>query len=270
MKTALVLAALGFAGTAMADVEIQAGDLQRGHQFTLGEASNFGGRATPGASYSNIDTFSGQSFSNGGAAVQSGNTITRMAMDDLTFALPYLAGQNISSFTFSVTNLNTVAVSARPRVRFWLADGAGGAPGTYYSSPNPIGYTFNAISFGANSVGLFTGTVGPGFLQPAAGQTLWAGITFDNNTGATGATAAQLNNLGQGIFGPPVVGSSQDAFFHTTAAGSFFAPNNPAGAITNFGGNPVANFGWEFNVPTPGSIALLGMGGLLAARRRRA
>ena len=270
MKTALVLAALGFAGTAMADVEIMAGNLQRGHQFTLGEASNFGGRATPGASYSNIDTFTGSGFSHGGAAVLSGNTITRMVMDDLTFALPYLAGQNISSFTFSVTNLNTVAVSARPRVRFWLGDAAGGAPGTYYASPGAIGYTFNAISFGANSVGLFTGAIAPAFLQPAAGQVLWAGITFDNNVGATGATIAQMNNLGQGIFGPPVVGSSQDAMFHTAAAGSFFNTANPAGAITNFGGNPVANFGWEFNVPAPGSIALLGMGGLLVARRRRA
>jgi hypothetical protein len=264
MKTALVLAALGFAGTAMADVEIQGGNLTRGTQFTLGEASNFGGRATAGASYSNIDTFSGSAYSNGGAA----GGITRMVMDDLSFALPYLAGQNISSFTFSVTNLNTVAVSARPRVRFWLANGAGGAPGTYYSSPAAVGYSFNPISFGANSVGLFTGNIGPGFLQPAAGQTLWAGITFDN-VGAT-ATDAQLNNLGQGIFGPPVVGSSQDTFFQTTAAGSFFGTNAPAGALTNFSGAPVANFGWEFNVPTPGSIALLGMGGLLAARRRRA
>ena len=264
MKTALVAVALGLAGTAMADVEMQAGNLTRGTQYTLGEATNFGDRATPGASYSNIDTFTGSAFSNGGAS----GGITRMVMDDLTFALPYLAGQNISSFTFSVTNLNTVAVSARPRVRFWLADGAGGAPGTYYSSPAAVGYTFNAISFGANSVGLFTGAIGPGFLQPAAGQTLWAGITFDNV--GTGATDAQLNLLGQGIFGPPVVGSSQDAFFHTAAAGSFFASNNPAGAITNFGGAPVANFGWEFNVPAPGSVALLGMGGLLAARRRRA
>lgn len=269
MKTAVLFGVVAFAGTAMADMDVNGGDLLRGHQYTLGEAS-FGERATPGASYSNRDTYTGSAFANGGAELQAGNTITRMVMDDLSFGLPYLAGQNITSFTFSVANLNTVAVSARPRIRFWVGDAAGGAPGTYYSSPAAVGYTFNAISFGANSVGLFTATIGPGFLQPAAGQVLWAGITFDNNTGATGATAAQLNNLGQGIFGPPVVGSSADAMFVTTAAGAFFPTNNPAGAITNFGGNPVANFGWEFNVPTPGSLALLGMGGLLGARRRRA
>jgi hypothetical protein len=267
MKTAVLFAAVAFAGTAMADVEINGGDLIRGHQYTLGEASPFGARATPGASYSNIDTYTGSAFANGGSQNQSGNTITRLVMDDLTFALPYLAGQSFTSFTFSVANLNTVAVSARPRVRFWVGDAAGGSPGTYY---NAIGYTFNPISFGANSVGLFTGTIGPGFFQPAAGQVLWAGITFDNNVGATGATAAQLDNLGQGIFNPPAVGSSSDTFFATTGAGSFFNTNNPAGSQSNFGGNPAANFGWEFNVPTPGSIALLGMGGLLAARRRRA
>jgi hypothetical protein len=268
MKTAIgILALAGLAGSAVADIEIQAGDLIRGQSYTLGQATDFGTRATPGASYSNIDTFTGSAFSNGGAANQAGNSITRMVADDISFALPYLAGQSFSQFTFSVTNLNTVAVSARPRVRFWLADGAGGGPGTYYSG---IGYTFNAISFGANSVGLFTGTIGPGFLQPAPGQTLWAGITFDNNTGATGATIAQLNNLGQGIFNPPAVGSSADAFFQTTAAGSFFGTNNPAGTLTNFGGNPVGNFGWEFVVPAPGSVALLGLGGLVASRRRRA
>jgi hypothetical protein len=263
MKTAVLFAAVALAGTAMANVDVQAGDLARGHQYTLGEGSPFGARATPGASYSNIDTYSGQAYSNGGSTAG----ITRMVCDDLTFALPYLAGQSFTSFTFSVSNLNTVAVSARPRVRFWRTVGAGGGPGTYYSA---IGYTFNAISFGANSVGLFTGNIGPGFLQPAAGQTLWAGITFDNNGGATGATNDQLNLLGQGIFSPPAVGSSADTFWSSTVGGSFFNVNNPAGSQSNFGGNPAANFGWEFNVPTPGSIALLGMGGLLAARRRRA
>jgi hypothetical protein len=268
MKTAIgILALAGLAGSAVADIEIMAGDLVRGQSLTIGQAQDFGNRATAGASYSNIDTYTGSVFSNGGAATVSGNGITRLVADDITFALPYLAGQSFTQFTFSVANLNLVAVSARPRVRFWLADGAGGGPGTYYSG---IGYTFNAISFGANSVGLFSATLSPGFLQPAAGQTLWAGITFDNNNGATGATIAQLNNLGQGIFNPPAVGSSADRFFQTTAAGSFFNTNNPAGTLTNFGGNPVGNFGWEFVVPAPGSVALLGLGGLVASRRRRA
>ena len=50
---------------------------------------------------------------------------------------------------------------------------------------------------------------------------IWAGIAFDNNGGATGATAAQLDNLAQGIFSPPDLGTSADQYFVTTAAGSF-------------------------------------------------
>jgi hypothetical protein len=64
-------------------------------------------------------------------------------------------------------------------------------------------------------------------------------------------TAAQLNLMGQGVFDAPTIGSSADVFWITTAAGSFFAPNNPVGSLSNLGGNPVANFGWEFSVDAP-------------------
>jgi hypothetical protein len=73
------------------------------------------------------------------------------------------------------------------------------------------------------------------------------------------------------------VGSSQDRFFQTTAAGSFFPTNNPAGTALSLGNDPSdpfspppANFGWEIVVPSPAGLAVLGMGGLMAARRRRA
>jgi hypothetical protein len=80
--------------------------------------------------------------------------------------------------------------------------------------------------------------------------TFWAGVTFDGNNGTTGATLANLNNLGPGIFDPPTLGSSQDQFFATNSAGSFLA-NNPAGSFFNFGGSPVANFGWAFSGTPP-------------------
>ena len=73
---------------------------------------------------------------------------------------------------------------------------------------------------------------------------IWAGIAFDNNSGTTGATAAQLDNLALGIFSPAVVGTSTDQYFVTTNAGSF-ASDNPVGTLTNFGGPPPADFGWE-------------------------
>ena len=203
------------------------------------------------AFYSDINTFSGSAFSNGGATLTAGNTITRMVADDITLAgtPPYA----VDGFTFSVANLNATIVSARPRVRFYYADGTGGAPGTYIT-----GYSFNAISFAATTVGLYTAT---GLTFPSVtSSNIWAAITFDNNTGATGATLAQLNNLGQGLYTPPDIGTSTDELFRTTAAGSFLV-NNPAGTITAspFAGAPVANFGWEITpvAPVPVVIAYI-------------
>jgi hypothetical protein len=77
--------------------------------------------------------------------------------------------------------------------------------------------------------------------------TLWAGVTFDNVGTTTGATNTELNNFGQG-FNAVDVGSSTNTIFETTAAGSFFLTDNPAGAAVNFGGSPVANQGWELVV----------------------
>ena len=207
---------------------------EKGTQFPLGAAVST-------VAYSNITNFLGQGFPNGGTANQAGNLITRLVADDLTPTAGY-GGLNVNTFTFSVANLGAGTVTARPRVRFYLSDGAGGGPGTVVT-----GFTFNPISFPAG-VGLYTATLAGTMNLPLT--TFWAGITFDNNTGGTGATAAQLNGLGQGIFDPPTVGSSLDVFFITTAAGSFLA-NNPAGSFSNFNGAPVANFGWDFQVEQP-------------------
>jgi hypothetical protein len=225
--------------------------------------------------YSNTTNFLGFGYSNGGAANQAGDTITSMVADDIT-AGAGLGGLAVNQFGFSVVNFNAAAVSARVRVRFYQGDGANGGPGTFIT-----GFTFNPITFGAGSVSVFNTALqaAPYFTMPTT--TFWAGMTFDDNTGGTGATAAQLNNLGQGIFNPPTVGSSQDVFFQTTAAGSFLQ-NNPGGGFFFFGGSPVANFGWSFfsssappGVPEPSPVVLSAAAGLIAlavkvARRRRA
>ncbi|MBA2249970.1 MAG: T9SS type A sorting domain-containing protein [Chitinophagaceae bacterium] len=190
------------------------------------------------ALYSNITSFTGQAFINGGAAIDpanAANTITRLVADSLGFIQtpPYL----VSKFVFSVVNFDpTVAISARPRVRFYKNDGAGGGPGTLIT-----GVSFNAITFPANSANLFTAI--DTFLITT--NAIWAGITFDNNAGVTGATAAQLNELGQLLFDPIDIGTSSDTYFITTANGAFFV-SNPIGTENNFGGTPPANFGWEF------------------------
>jgi hypothetical protein len=214
--------------------------------------------------YSDLANNSGQYYANGGASVVSGNTITRLVADDLTPSSGY-AGMAISNIYFSVVNANAAAVSARPRLRIWNADGAGGLPGSFVA-----GFTFNAISFGASTSYSF-------FFHPTGvnvpSGTFWMGLTFDNNSGATGATDVQLNNLGMALFDPPTIGTSTDNAFETTAAGDFLV-NNPAGATFNFGGNPAANFFFGVSVmqiPEPATCLLGGLGfaGLLLFRRRR-
>ncbi|MBX7221560.1 MAG: immunoglobulin domain-containing protein [Blastocatellia bacterium] len=226
----IVLPAESFDGP---EIEVPASQITT-QTVSLKQKSRFAPRVVdPAAVYSNVTTFSGQAFSNGGTANQSGNLITRMATDNLTLT----AGGTIPTVRFVVSNLNAIAVSVRPRIRFYQNNGSGGGPGTIIA-----GFTFNAISFGASSVVTVNGNLGTSLTVPSG--TIWAGITFDNNTGATGATQTQLDNFGMGIFNPVDIGSSTDTFFLTTAAGSFLV-NNPAGTQQNFGGAPVANFGWE-------------------------
>jgi hypothetical protein len=201
----------------------------------------------PSVKYSNVGTFLGAGVANGGAVLQGTNTITRLTADDLT---PTGGGLDVIEFKFSVVNFNQSTVTFRPRIRFWFADGAGGAPGTYYNVPVTVGFSFNPITMNPLTANVVTATLGAGVMTMPT-STFWAGITFDNNSGTTGATAAQLNNLGQGLFGPPTAGSSADLYFATTAAGSFFPTNNPAGATGNLGGTPAANFGWEFSSDSP-------------------
>lgn len=249
MKKALVaaLALIAFAAPASA-VEFDGGALQIEGQYPLGQATQTG-TAVLTPDYSNVTNFLGSGYANGGATLQGANTITRLVADDCTFTGVH-AGSDITQFVFSVVNFNTATVTVRPRVRFWFADGAAGAPGTYYNLPAAVGFSFLPVTVGGSSITLLTASIGTGLFTMPAG-TMWAGITFDDNNGTTGISAAQLNNIGQGIFHPATVGSSADGFFQTAAAGSFFSVANPAGSLLDLGGSPVASFGWEFSADVP-------------------
>ena len=214
----------------------------------------------PNSIYSNItnDTIFGLSFgSNAGPdPSDSSNTITRLIADDLQPDAPFpTTGYTIIGYRFNVVNLNSAAVSARPRIRFYLPDGADEKPGTYIG-----GNTLNPISFPAGGTIIYSsGTLATPIVVPAGNAFIWAGITFDNNGGTTGATANQLNSFGQSVFDPPNRGVSRDIFFSTTSPGSF-AEDNPAGIIGNSLIGPPANFGWELIIagPTAASVSISG------------
>jgi len=198
--------------------------------------------------YSNLDTPTGGTFSQGPAATVSGNGITRLVADDIT-GIP---GGDVIEITFSVANQNAVTVTCRARLRFWSANGTGGLPGTYMGS---VGLTFPAFSF-PPGVTIAAGRL-PAGIFPMPGSKFWAGIAFDNENNTTGATLAQLGNMGQALYDPPTLGSSSDVLFETTSAGSFLGVNNPAGARVSQASGPKVSTGWKFT-DVPYSVTVRG------------
>ncbi len=161
-----------------------------------------------------------------------------------------------NQLSFSVENFNSSSVFTQAIVQIYQANGPGGGPGTLITSET------TTIFATAESIQLITITSPSMFTMPTG--LFWAGVSFDNAFNEEGA--AQLNDLGQGIFGPPTVGSSQDVFFQSNSATSI-GTNNPAGGFFFFGGNPPADFGWSFEtaqaVPEPSTLVLSAVGGLV-------
>ena len=218
--------------------------------------------------YSDTTNATGFGYNNGLAT--TGDNATRLVADDL---YPIVGGQGygLTSFTFSVVNFNAVAVHANADVEFF--SGSASAPSTLlYSVVIDLG-TLAANSAFAETRS--TTDAAPFFTLPSVGSTLWAGVAFDNNGGATGyATSAQLASLGQLIYAPPTIGSSMNFFFQST--GDFTGPgSNPPGGLLFFGGSPPADFFWQLtsSVPEPSSLILFGRIGLFltvgAAVRKR-
>jgi hypothetical protein len=188
--------------------------------------------------YNNLTNSAGPYYANGGAANVGGNTITTMVADDIT-PLPGYGGQSVYKIYYSVVNNSGATVSARVNLGFWKADGQFGDPGTFIT-----GFNLGPFSFSqGTSLKSFSPT--NGMTVPTG--TFWFGISFDNNTNGTTATAAQLNTFGMKMYGPPNIGSSTDDAFQTTSAGSFFA-SNPSGSDFFFGGSPLADFYFGMSV----------------------
>ena len=211
--------------------------------------------------YNNTVNSSGSFFLNGGAAEVSFTTITRLVADDITPA-PGYAGRPIASVSFAVFNDNTSTVAARPRVRFYSANGATGGPGTYLAGFSLLDQT--TFDPGLSVVQFSPSEYYPGGVNVPSG-TFWIGVTFDDMWHNLGTTEAELNQLGMALCSPPTIGGSSDTFFETSAPGSFTS-DNPLGVLGNLGGSPAANFYFGLTVaevPEPSSLTLLGLGVLV-------
>ena len=182
----------------------------------------------PLAIYSNLTNSLSSVYPIQDAGVVGGNNITGMICDNLTLVgtPPF----SIGKISFVVANTNASAITVRPRIRLYLADGANGTPGTIIA-----GFSFNSISIAANNS--TTLSIKPLVPFSITSNNIWAGILYDNEDGTTSATPVQLGKFGMGLYNPVVLGSSSDLFFQTTsypASGSFLDNNST-----------VANFGWE-------------------------
>jgi hypothetical protein len=256
MKRAITLLAFAaLAGSAMAD----GFDAQILRSYNLGETATAGvDAADPNAAYSNVTNFVGSAVRNTGGTASAP---TFMIADDCTTTI----GGAVTTLRFSMANLNTASKSIKPSIRIY-ADNAG-APGTLLYAVD-----FNAVTLAASSVSVLTFTPGTTLFTAAANTQYWIGEFFTGGTGTTSTTAAQVNNWAMGLFNPPDVGTSSFNEWDS-AAGNTQLTNNPTGALYTGGyssGTIPANYGFELVVPAPSSVALLGLGGLIASRRRRA
>jgi hypothetical protein len=206
--------------------------------------------------YSNVQTYAARALTQGPASTIGGNVIGRLMGDDITLAAGTSA-ERIGRLRWTTFNGNTTPVAARMRLRFWRNDGTTSLPGLYYATgvpAGPLGVTFDPVTLAANAATIWSWAPGndPVFrqwLSANAGETIWIGLVFDNNAGGTGATEAQIANLGQLLFDPPAVGSTPNGVFITNNAGSFFQANHPAGGRVFFTGTnppPTTNLGYSW------------------------
>jgi hypothetical protein len=235
--------------------------------------------ATPAAAqtvaYDNTVNRQGWNFISNAALTQGSNTVTAVLIDDITFT-PGSAGQTVTAVTVGAANVSGVAFTARPYLRFWHADGAGGGPGTYFApggTPLDVDFGPTLLSSTPNDNLLRTELGANSFPIPAS-EKLWVGLGFDDANGTTGADVFWMRSLGYNLYDPPAVGSSADVMA-LTPFGSFLGVDNPP--VTMLPGNngpPISNAAYRFEVspvPEPAGVLAVGLAATVwyGVRRRR-
>jgi len=167
-----------------------------------------------------------------------------------------LSRGNVQEVTISIANFGSDIISQQLDLTILFFDNTGSGVGGLPVPGNTLGSSSVSVpnfSLNGSSFGLFTFTgldmPTPTSVDP---QQFWIGVRFD------AVSNGDPTNLGQVFYSGPTIGTSDDQFFRDSQS-------NPS-----FSSGSSSNFGYEIVVPAPSALAVLGLGGLVATRRRRA
>lgn len=239
------LALVAIAGVASADVIVEENLQYAGHIITdvygNTQAHNRGTNITI---YSNTSSPANVATSSLSLNTRWGDTLN-MTGTGILDAFSLTVFNSGSSGNTGVINTYDVDV------RFFRADNfafMGGFTGQ-------INFGINGLATGFYSVVTFTGLAGLGINLDTPDV-----VATQARTAHTGASF----RMGVASLSPVTIGSSPVTFYRDDPA----AP--PAGFYVFSGGTVPADLGYRVDViPAPGAFALLGLGGLVATRRRR-
>lgn len=236
-----MLVVLACAGVASANVELRSQPVS-GITLQLHEDTGYSGRVVS----RNYDNWTTPGTVLQGLFASGTNEIA----DDLAMT-PVGAGW-LNNMGLNVANVTGASALTGGSVAIRFYDGGGFFISGFNANLPALTLNTNSsvrLQFGANSLSS---------LNIFLPQNVYVSLQWNTFTFAGAGTAA---DLGFQIRNAPLIGSSTDGMINVTTS-----------APINFGGAPVANtslFIETDNIPAPASLGLLGLGGLLATRRRR-
>lgn len=280
MRIALVLSAAtiaSIAGSAMAQQE----ELSKAPDQTLIFGSNVwtvGQTGTRATNAYNCVNAASTSFDRNFATNPPAGT---WIMGDDCQLLNLSGGSIVDEVTFSAVNgtstsslgggtaINVAASAIQADIYFWDLLGTDFNPTAPNFETKALlgGFTVNLPALNSLTFGNLTVTGLSGLNINVGSGNVWMGVVFHDNASIAGDQTAAAQRYGQIIANQvPTVGASANFIFkdkiNGVADAAGFTYNSP---ITQ------SNLNYRIaTIPTPGSFALLGLGGLVVARRRRA